>query len=63
MRKLNRSLIELQPAHRAVLLEIICHARLGDTQVLGQAFFQPRHIFAATATPEEIADGNSQGLT
>ncbi len=63
MRKLDRSLIELQPADGAVLLDIMCHPRLGDTQVLGQALFQPRHILGATAAPDEIGDGNSQGLT
>ncbi len=54
--------IQLQPPHRAVVLQIFGYASLGYPQVFGHAAFQPPRLFASPAPAQQVADADAQRL-
>ena len=62
VRELTGALVELQPPYSAMFLQIVGHPRLGNPQVIGEAFLESRQIFGRTATSDQIPDRNSQSL-
>src|ERR1700682_1026337 len=62
MRELRCAFVQLQPPHRAVLLQITRNAEFGDDQVFRHPRFKQAAVFAPTPATQQIADANVQRL-
>src|SRR5216683_7126717 len=62
MRKIRSSFIQLEPAHHAVLGQILPHARFRDSQVFGQPRLDRFHATPARTSPQKVGDCYAQRL-
>ena len=62
MRQERRALIELQPAHAAMVFQIFSDAGFVDAEMFGEFFFQVRAFAAATPAAKHVPDPDTQRL-
>ena len=62
MRQQWSALIELQPAHAAMVFQIFSDSRFVDAEMFGEFLFQVRAFAAPAPTAEHIPDPDTQGL-
>ena len=62
MREVRGTLIKLQPAHHAVIGQILSHARFGNAQMIGKLRLDGISAAARRASPQKIWNSNAQGL-
>src|SRR5580700_12300684 len=62
VRQERRALIELQPAHAAMVFQIFSDARFVDAEMFGEFFFQVRAFAAASTAAQHVPDAHAQRL-
>src|SRR5580704_14025133 len=62
VRQERRALIELQPAHAAMVFQIFSDARFVDAQMFGEFFFQVRAFAGSAPAAKHVPDPDTQRL-